>query len=332
MAPPVQTAASQHDVIRYLHARYYADGAVPQQSAFISSHWEHYSRRAEVRVDAEGRLVSLAGVAFGVCRWEGRIHRLLDRLCVLCHLAHLPHRGELLRLRAVAARVSAAMGLHPTLDVFRQVCTLALLWRHLPDAMRRRRLRVLMIGDGYGVLSALFKSILPDATIVMVDIGRVLLFQAVHCQRAHPGRVHALAGAANDRAAVDFLYCPAEDLPKLDGFTFDIAVNIASMQEMTPPTVARYFDFLRGHLALCNLFYCCNRDSKTLVGGEVSEFLGYPWRDEDRFPVDGPCPWHQYFFAAWRAQRGLTVLGVRVPLVNFYDGPVRHRLAVLATG
>ena len=53
------------------------------------------------------------------------------------------------------------MDLDLTLDVFRQICTIALLNEYIPEAMRRKRLHVLMIGDGYGVLSSLFKEIFP---------------------------------------------------------------------------------------------------------------------------------------------------------------------------
>ena len=250
---------------------------------------------------------------------------------VLSHLIHLPNRKELLRLFAVAARVCRAMGLDPTLDVFRQVCTLEVLQRHLPNEMRHKRMHVLMIGDGYGVLSALFKSVFPNSTVVMIDIGKTLLFQAYHCQKAHPEHEHALAASVSDLKRVDFVYCPAEDLVSLERFKFDMAMNIASMQEMNVSTIARYFAFLRKYLHPTNLFYCCNRESKTLVGGEVSEFLRYPWQDDDRYLLDEYCPWHQYFFSRSRAKNGLYFYGARVPFVNFYDGKIMHRLAVLAT-
>ena len=197
--------------------------------------------------------------------------------------------------------------------------------------MRQRRLNVLMIGDGFGVLASMFKSVFPNSTVVMIDIGKTLLFQAYRCQRAHPGADHVLATAEADLQSAEFVYCPAEQLESLGNLRFDLAVNTNSMQEMNDQTIQGYFDFLRGHFHPENLFYCCNRESKTMEGGEVSEFLNYPWRDDDRHLVDGVCPWLDYFLSWGRNLRGLSILGKRVPMVNYYDGVTLHRLTVLAT-
>ena len=309
----MQATVPNQGLIRYLIENYYRGGINPQESQFVSSHWKHYGELFDVKVDAEGNLVSLSGKAFGTCKWGGLGHRFLDQLCVSSHLVHLSHRRQVLRLRAIAVKICDAMGLDPTFDVFRQVCSLELLQSHLPDHMHHKRMHVLMIGDGYGVLSALFKSVFPNSTVVMVDIGKTLLFQAYYCQKAHPECVQDLAGTVADLDGVDFVYCPTEDLATLEGFKFDIAVNIASMQEMSISTIARHFAFLRKCLQPNNLFYCCNRESKTLIGGEVSEFLKYPWRGDDRFLVDGYCLWHRYFFSRSRTKNGLCLFGVRVP-------------------
>lgn len=337
----MQTALPNQDLIRNLIENYYSDSIKPRDGEFISSHWHHYNNLFNVEVDAQGNLVSLSGVGFGEVRWSRKpivrlIKKGLTQLCIASHLTHLPNRKELLQLRAIAAQVGAAIGLDLTFDVFRQVCTLELLKRKLPDHMRNKRLHVLMIGDGYGVLSALFKSLFPNSTIVMVDLGKTLLFQAYYCQKAHPDCVHqrvesSRVNMVTDLKSLDFVYCPTEELDLLKRFRFDIAINVASMQEMNIATIARYFTFLRSHLQPDNLFYCCNRESKTLPGGEISEFLKYPWQDDDRHLVDQSCPWHQYFFSVGRAKNGLDVFGIRVPFVNFYDGKHMHRLTIMAT-
>ncbi len=330
----MQSTVPNEDLIQHLLKTYYRNDAEQQEGGgkeFISSHWRHYGDLCEAQTDGKGHLGLLKGAAFGTCQWSGRRHQLVDQICILTHLAHLPHRRRLLELKAIAAKICDAMGLNPTLDVFRQVCSLALLERHLTRDMRCKRLNVLMIGDGYGVLSALFKELFPDSTIVMVDIGRVLLFQANYCQKAHPNYIHKLVSRDVGADSIDFMYCPAEHLAMLERFEFDIAVNIASMQEMNSSTIADYFTFLRKHLRPGNLFYCCNRESKTLVEGEVSTFLDYPWQDDDRFLMDGFCPWHRYFFARGHAKNGPHLFGARIPFVHYYDGIHRHRLAVLAT-
>jgi len=54
-----------------------------------------------------------------------------------------------------------------------------------------------------------------------------------------------LVDKETDLGQADFLYCPAETLHALEKYRFDIAVNVASMQEMTSATISRYFDFMR---------------------------------------------------------------------------------------
>ena len=327
----MQATLPNEDLIRYLIEKYYRSAINPEESEFVSSHWKHYGDLFDIKVDAEGSLVSISGIGFGTGKWNSLGHRFLDQACVLTHLIHLSHKWGILRLRANAAKVCKLMGLSPTLDVFRQVYSLELLNRYIPDEMHNKRMHVLMIGDGYGVLSALFKSIYPNTTITLVDIGKTLLFQAYYCQKAYPECTHQLVDMAADSDGVDFVYCPTEHLEQLERFKYDIAVNIVSMQEMNISTIARYFAFLRKCLQPNNLFYCCNRESKRLVGGEVSEFFNYPWQSGDRYLVDDVCPWTSYFFSWGRAEYGPRVFGIKIPIASFYDGKIVHRLASLAT-
>ena len=139
-----------------------------------------------------------------------------------------------------------------------------------------------------------------------------------------------LASEIDNPDKVDFIYCPTEQLDALEGIKFDVAVNISSMQEMNNLTVNRYFEFLRDHLEEQNLFYCCNRESKTLPDGEVLEFAKFHWRETDRFLMDGDCPWNRYLFSVRRSSRGPRMLGLRFPIVQYYGGNVKHRLAVLS--
>jgi RimJ/RimL family protein N-acetyltransferase len=312
-------AIPNREILSMLVERYY-DSEMPD--AELSSHLRLYSSKFRIEAGDDGQLTGARGEGFGVVRWDSAILRWLDKACISSHLIWLDHRRDLLRALEDARRVCEAMQIQVTMDVFRQACTAALLVRHL-DGWQSPRF--LMIGDGYGVLSSLLKRRYPDAAIAAVDLGRPLLFQAYLNQRAHPGAAHALAGAGPRWAEADFVYCPAEQLDVLAPFKFDVAINIASMQEMTVPQIGRYFSFLRQTLAPRNLFYCCNRERKELVGGDVSEFQRYPWGPKDRVAVDGVCPWHRYFFSVSR------VAGVPLPVVAYYDGRVLHRLATMAT-
>lgn len=296
-----------------LVARYYRDGEADPNA---SSHWRQYSAEFDVQADAAGNILSASGAGFGQAHWAGARHRLADGVSVASHLAWLQPRVRILRFWRQTRAICRAMGIDPTFDAFRQACTCELLDRFL-DERGPQHGRVLVIGDGFGILSALVKAVWPDARLTLIDLGRTLVFQALGCQRAYPQLRHVLANDP-DAMSADFVYCPADDLALLESSTFDVAVNVASMQEMTPEAVARYFSFLRRRLASDNLFYCCNREHKVLPDGEESAFHKYPWSQADRVLVDGRCPWHQYY------------LVLRPPFVRRYDGTILHRLAVLS--
>ena len=170
------------------------------------------------------------------------------------------------------------------------------------------------------------------STIVMVDIGKTLFYQAYYVQKAYPQERHKLASNAPHSEDTDFAYCSTERLDDLENYRFDIAINIASMQEMTPETIERYFRFLRSNLNEANLFYCFNREHKTLGSGVETAFLDYPWHENDRYLVDEYCAWPSFFIGRQQTPNRPRLLGIGIPYVKYYDGKFRHRLAVLKTG
>jgi len=254
-------------------------------------------------------------------------------LTILSYLVRLDSQKELCQLIKVGKKVVKRMGLSFTYDCFRQICSLNLILRYLKT---KNHLHVLVIGDGYGFLSALLKEVLPDSRITLVDLGKTLLFQAYYIQKAHPALSHRLT-LNHDAGKIikvesDFSYCPAEFLSQLDlNVKFDLAINIASMQEMNQETIRYYFDYLRHHLSSENLFYCCNREEKELPGGERVRFADYPWSLKDMHLVDGVCPWIRYFISFYRHEKGPHFRKVWYPLVSRFDGSVLHRLSCLDT-
>ena len=188
---------------------------------------------------------------------------------------------------------------------------------------------VMVIGDGYGLLSGLIHQIYPNVPVVTVDLGPTLCFQVSGLQRAFPDARHALVNHEDDTFDWDFLYVPAERINEIPDRPVSLSVNVASMQEMNANTVAAYFSFMRNRGV--EHFYCCNREKKVLVGGEVSIFEAYPWSRDDVHVVDEVCPWHRYFLDHHTLSNGPRVLGFRVPFVNYFDGLHRHRLTRLAS-
>ena len=317
-------------LFRGLAQKYFRDELSSDATKYMSSYWMEHTQHSAIEFDDEGNPTLIVGRHFGGCKWNGVRSRALDQLCVLTHLAMLPNKLKLTRLRNKAAVVTKSMGLDPTIDVFRQVCSLEVLMRSMPEEWQNKRLHVMIIGDGFGILGALFKAVIPNSSIIMVDIGRTLTFQSYHLQLGFPEGVHELADSDTDLDAVDFAYCAAENLEALDGKRFDIAANVTSMHEMAEPVVARYFDFLRGNFEAVTRFYCANRVHKVLPGGEVSAFYNYPWLAEDEHFLDGECPWSKFFFAKGAAETAPRLLGWRLPFIHLYDGRIAHRVTNLS--
>lgn len=96
----------------------------------------------------------------------------------------------------------------------------------------------------------------------------------------------------------------------LENQGIDLFVNIASFQEMNEQLVAGYFEIIRSNRAH---LYCCNREDKTLYGGERLVFDSYPWGDAERL-VWGDCSWHQRTYSS------------RPPFFGRYDGNIMHAL------
>lgn len=312
------------EVVTRLFQEYYEQGRARAVGA--SSYWLDASGRFAVDLNASGEVKRLEGYAFGAIATASLKQRVLTECFVATQVARLKLSGI---HAAVAAgrRTIAAMGLDFSQDSFRQVATATLLGPYILTSIRQEGLplTILVIGDGPGTLSALLHSAFPNARIWLVDLGPTLLFQAVYLSRAFPDVPHSLAGDPSSSDAA-FVYCPAEHLDRLPPGDIHFAVNVASMQEMGPETVIRYFSFIRGRGT--RFFYCCNRLDKRLPAGEVSRFFDYPWRDADVHIIDEACPWHQWFLGN-SASPNVRLAGIPLPLVHEYDGVHWHRLSRL---
>jgi hypothetical protein len=123
----------------------------------------------------------------------------------------------------------------------------------------------------------------------------------------------ALVGALTD-PVIRVVMVPANLASIVGNAGVGLFVNIASFQEMTPEIVSAYFDIVKQNRAI---LYCCNREEKTLYGGEVNIFDRYPWSDGRRLVFE-ECPWYKRFYSS------------RPPFVGKFDGRTLHALVDFA--
>lgn len=302
------------EIIKTLYRKNYSQEG---KADFVSSHWKDFSSRIKVNIDEAGRLTAFEGYGFGDLQYTHFTIKFLNYLCNSSYLVRLNNKQDIFDLMKKAAPQVKKMDSYLSYDCFRQICALSVI-RQFLKMPQEAKFSVLIIGDGYGFLATLIKTVYPNAVITLIDIGKVLLFQAVNLQKVFPRARHRMIGHDPfEKDSTDFFYVPAEDLDQVPDIRFSLMVNIASMQEMTYPMIERYFAFLRAHAKEDNLFYCCNRIQKRLVGGELIEIAKYPWAQGDRHWVDELCPFYTYFFNR------------RFPIVHRFEGTFVHRLTCL---
>ena len=187
-----------------------------------------------------------------------------------------------------------------------------------------------MIGDGNGFLGALIRRAVPGARMYCIDLPKGLVFQASTHQAADGGAVLARPGDPN-QAQADILFVLPQEIGQVTEM-IDCAINIASMQEMDRQNIEGYFTWLRQRSHAHSRFYCVNRRDKALPGGEVARLAGYPWQSEDHVFLDGPCPYYTHYLSRVMRPCGPAILGMRMPFINYFDGPMDHRLVRLAPG
>jgi len=308
----------KHPLSQKLYDEFYDCGKA-KHSSKMSSHWSNYANYFSLSNDKKGN-ARLLGFGFGESDQKPSLRgRALGWLEILIKTIFYFPIKEMASLILWGRQIVRKMNLYFGQDAFRHLCVLILLKKNLPSVPRK----ILIIGDGPGILSALFHETWPEAQIFLIDLGVTLAIQAQNLTRAFPGTSHK-EGVGEESG---FYYLAAERLNLPRNISFDLAVNVASMQEMKPETVKEYFQLLRTHAT--GWFYCCNRVEKVMPEGEVSRFYDYPWKQGDEIIVEGYPKWYGWFLGLG----GFPVVSwgsFQLPLLRRYDGVHAHRFIRMA--
>ncbi|MFC2117193.1 putative sugar O-methyltransferase [Bacteroidota bacterium] len=219
------------------------------------------------------------------------------------------------------------------LDVLRQSLTLAYLKKIIPEKLNKSE-TACVIGDGFATMTTLILSNQLAKNVILVNLTKTLLID-LHYLKLYMGAkefedsVYLVTNLNELKETLSSLKyfknegkviaIQAVHHKLLQNCPIDIALNIASMQEMDPQTISSYFDDLRAISSKRKLiFYCCNREEKQLPDGTVTRFSDYSWDLSDSIIFDELCPWHQEYYA------------FHPPFFRPYDGPIRHRLCAFS--
>jgi len=298
------------DIITGLYAKHYS--GADRTGKEYSSHWRKYSGLCEVRIGSDGD-IRARGCGFGDMYYRKPWHKAASALLIASYLRNMQSEREVRDLMRTASVIVRKMSACMSYDAFRQVCALSTLGKYVPFN-REDAFDVLIIGDGYGFLSALVRYVYPRSRITLVDIGPILLFQTLNLQAVFPESSHALIP---DCHKADFVYCEAEGMGSLGARSFDVCINISSMQEMTNEMIRTYFSLIRKTAHEHTIFYCCNRELKVLPGGERIEYSKYPWLDDDTILLDEVPEYYRYYYSH------------TYPFKRYFE-PMRHRVVRMA--
>ena len=296
----------------------------PYPKEHTSLYWQSEGERLSIQ--RQGGDLSWKGFGIGTSERQGIAWGIFHAL------ERASYRGVTARLRsyrrtwAALQKLSRGLSIRVSYDIWKSAVIAAV----LVDHWERHRLSpqaFAMIGDGSGVLGALIRRIRPGTRMFCIDLPKALTFQSYFHSRAQPpARLSRISEAEGGEADVVFVL-PQE----IDSISdpIDCAVNIASMQEMNASSIWSYFQFLRKRSRPGSHFYCVNRKEKELPGGERSRLDDYPWEPTDRIFLDGPCPYYTHTLSRCMRSSGPRWMGIRIPFLNTFDGPMWHRLVHL---
>jgi hypothetical protein len=148
-----------------------------------------------------------------------------------------------------------------------------------------RRLNIVEAGPGTGLFALAAKLLLPNSTLVLIDLPETLTFSSVFLTTVLPEcRFLFLDGFEREPESwpeSDFLLIPPEAARRLPAASIHLAVNTDSMQEMELTTIREYFALFRRLLRPPALFYSSNRIEKW-TGTNTNRLADYPYAESDR--------------------------------------------------
>ena len=305
-------------------------GEIDQIDPGESSHWVKYHSSFRFTGDGFQGLQGFGGHA----KPRGIALGFLESLLQL-KFRRLAEGREFPFLDQVAAAIAQAQNRNYDLDLLRQVLTLSFLQNRLPHLLQKKDGVSCVIGDGFSSMTSLLLASKFVSRVILVNLTKTLAVDLWYLRLLMGDEL--FTESVDLVTNVDELHCALEkkidhsdaigqviavralDHNLIQYCNIDLAINIASMQEMNPSTVVDYFmDLRKSNSQNPMYFYCCNRQEKVLPDGTKTKFFEYPWSPEDEVISDELCPWHQHYYR------------FKPPFYVPYAGPHQHRLVMLS--
>ena len=306
-----------NEIKKTLYEDYYENNE-EQFSSVTSSHWRDYGRKTQVNFTDNNYEINAEWISAFSKKTFLRLLRNVKNGYLLARLMN-KYNAQPETVKA-AKEIAEKHGILFNYDHAKHV-----LFFDLLTSLNRLNTDdfICIIGDGHGFFGTLIKSLIPDAKIIFVNLGRNLLIDVVCFSSIFTDNeaLHLLREEdKEDISNHSIVFLEAENYELMRDLPISLFINIASMQEMDLSMINNYFDAMRT-TTVESYFYCVNREEKTLPDGSVIRFNDYPWQSSDITVsgIDGMCPWYQEYLSSIP------------PFWKPFDGPHWHRLIKLGT-
>ena len=178
------------EVIKHLYNHFYGAQKAVSSNEHASAHWKSFSEHFQVEFNTDGTIKTIKGYGFGGSDDKGFTSKIIARIGNVLITSGLKYPGLGAEIND-AKKIVASMGLDFSQDALRQACTCFFINKHIQERGLDAK-RILIIGDGHGILAALLSVKFPQAAIYLIDLGQTLFFQAFYLGRTFPNRKHTL--------------------------------------------------------------------------------------------------------------------------------------------
>ena len=154
--------------------------------------------------------------------------------------------------KAQASKIAKAQGRILDQDLLRQALTLSFLDHHLHFSTPPI---IAVIGDGFAAMTSLLLKTGWARHVVLVNLTRTLLVDQCYAAKTTGLDTIRLCSNVDDLRDLQTEDYPAGGITAIEATQsellkltlFDLAINIASMQEMNPEIVSNYFSHMRAY-------------------------------------------------------------------------------------
>jgi hypothetical protein len=160
------------EVIKQLYNHFYGAQKAVSSNEHTSAHCKSFSAHFQVEFNTDGTIKTIKGFGFGGSDEKGFTSKIIARIGNVLITSGLKYPGLGAEIND-AKKIVASMGLVFSQDALRQACTCFFINKHIQERGLDAK-RILIMGDGHGILAALLSVKFPQAAIYLIDLGQTL--------------------------------------------------------------------------------------------------------------------------------------------------------------